>query len=820
MRAAQYFYAARLNDFASSGQVLVSNAALGLLKDAGLEGVAFHHHGPRELRGIGSVDVHELLYDGAAPRPTRRQKAEEDQRRAQAREWTVLPATMGLTEYGRKQGSDARREGGEGSAGVATPEAPPVQNIGNYELTQLLGSGGMGAVYKARHKQFGRDRAVKIIKPHLLPHGDGDDRHEEVVRRFYREIKAAGALDHPNIVVAIDSSAPEDETHYLVMEYVDGCGADQLVDRGGPMPVGAACEFVRQAAVGLEYIHRQGMVHRDIKPSNLMVTLVDRAAMDTGSATGAAAAGGRAPVVKILDLGLALLVTEDQPRLTQLGHGAMGTAMYMSPEQWSTTSVDIRSDIYSLGCTLYHLVSGRPPFFDSDLRPQRAHEKAPVPTQYGRDDVPREFTRVLKKMMAKRPDERYGRPAEAAEALAALADPEALVGVAQRHEEAAAVETQRVAAGGETLAGGASRVDTLGPAPPTPMYGSWQPEPPRPLWRRLVTPAAVVAAIAAVFWMASIANQQQQRLETQREELAESRRKNLVIPSGLAASLLAGEIETRLDVLTRLSRDPVLLAAIAGIDTADRRGWAPLQAWIAEQAAAEQRVEADSWFLVAADGTQVARAPESGTIGKSFLYRDYFHGLGYHLPKDTTAAVEPTATPVLSAVYRSRSTQKLKVAFSVPVRLKPERGGQAEVIGVLGMSVDLGSFRVLDDAEKLPAPLEVVLVDLRGDQLGPEPPGGAPRRGLLLHHPELARLEVPEDPFRLPPTLLEQVQQTLKRRRRSRSPENPIIEGYQDLLQRPGRGRYVGAFQPVVLRDREGPNDTDWLVIVQQEMTD
>ena len=150
--------------------------------------------------------------------------------------------------------------------------------LGNYELEQRLGSGGMGDVFRARHSQFGRVRAVKVIKQHFVDAG-----HDEVIRRFYQEIKAVGALEHPNIVVAIDSSAPTDDVHYLVMEYIDGVAADELVARHGPLAVADACEIARQAARGLAYIHQNGMVHRDIKPSNLMLTLVRTEEFGSGS---------------------------------------------------------------------------------------------------------------------------------------------------------------------------------------------------------------------------------------------------------------------------------------------------------------------------------------------------------------------------------------------------------------------------------------------------------------------------------------------------------------------------------------------------------
>ncbi len=187
-------YAARLSDYATGAQVLVSAAALGLLKDAGLEGVRFHPHGERELRGIGGVEVYELLYDNHGPRPHA-----TNPRRSTAAQWSVLPATMGLTEYAL-----------HGEAGASATSLSPrrvgalKRRLGNYELEELLGAGGMGDVYRARHVQFDRVRAIKVIKPHFLESGN-----QGVINRFYREIKAVGALDHPNIVVAIDSSAPE-----------------------------------------------------------------------------------------------------------------------------------------------------------------------------------------------------------------------------------------------------------------------------------------------------------------------------------------------------------------------------------------------------------------------------------------------------------------------------------------------------------------------------------------------------------------------------------------------------------------------------------
>lgn len=796
-------YAARLNDHAASGQILISAAALGLLQDAGLDGVAFHSHGQLELRGIGSVEVHELLYSSRQPRPPRTAPS-----RVKQRDWTVLPATMGLTEYAQQAGS---------SGGVATPAAP-VRRLGNYELGELLGAGGMGAVYRARHTQFDRDRAVKVIKPSLIPHGaSASDGAGEIIRRFYREIKAIGALDHPNIVVAIDSSAPTDETHYLVMEYVDGLGADRLVELLGPLPPAAACAVARQAALGLDYLHRQGMVHRDIKPSNLMLTLVDRTTLPHQDS--AAGAAPLAPLVKILDLGLALLVRENEPRLTQMGQGAMGTAMYMSPEQWNTTSVDIRSDIYSLGCTLYHLVSGRPPFVDSDLKPQRAHEQAPVPTHFGRSDVPKALPKVLRRMMAKAPEDRFSRPSEVAEALAELAGDDALTQTIEEGRRASSRLTTLPGPGpGETRLTGVGTRETLIPHPPASGQPGWHAPPrPRPWWRRLAMPVAIAATAAAALYMASVASERQRSLDEARRQSQQTLRESLVGPAGLAASLLANEIDTRFEILTRLGREPVIREALGAIDPQDRSTWRAAQRWLVEKKAQNDRVAATSWFLVAANGTQVARAKRSKSIGGAYGYRDYFHGGGRDLPKGQTG--QPTTEPVLSAVYRSDSTKLLKVAFSAPVwREGVSTGDPADVLGVLAMSVDLGSFRVLEDAEGLPESLQVVLVDLREDTLGPTPAEGEPpRRGLLLHHPKLAEYEVPSDPFRLPTPLLERVDDALRRATRTGRLSNPVIEGYDDLLDRRGRGQYIGAFEPVVVRNPDEQRDTRLLVIVQRK---
>jgi RND family efflux transporter MFP subunit len=282
-----------------------------------------------------------------------------------------------------------------------------------YRLIELLGAGGMGAVFKAEHLLLKRTVAVKVINRALFA-------DPAVTGRFGREMEAAGKLTHPNIVHAYDAEGVGD-THFLAMEYVEGVSLAKLAAQRGPLPVAEACCYVRQAALGLQHAHERGMVHRDIKPQNLMVTPDGQ--------------------VKILDFGLARFVLETAPAsalratadatafapgdtpaepLTQAGT-VMGTPAYIAPEQARDPhTADIRADIYSLGCTFYDLLTGRPPFPEGTARRKVTDhlETAPRSLCELRADVPRELAGVVDRMLAKDPARRYQTPAEVAAALA------------------------------------------------------------------------------------------------------------------------------------------------------------------------------------------------------------------------------------------------------------------------------------------------------------------------------------------------------------------------------------------------------------------
>ena len=260
--------------------------------------------------------------------------------------------------------------------------------INQYVLVDRLGEGGMGEVYRARHRRMERDVALKVIRKERI-------NSPEAIKRFQREIQTAAQLAHENIVMAYDADHYGDK-HFFAMEYVEGTTLSRLIKDNGPMPIELACNCIRQAALGLEHALEKGMVHRDIKPSNLLLN--------------------KNGVLKILDMGLARLqdspTGEDQSRITQEGL-VLGTPDFLAPEQArNARTADVRADIYSLGCTFYFLLTGKPPYEGSTPTEKLLrHTVDPIP-RINRSDVPPGLSAILEKMMAKKVEDRYQIPAE------------------------------------------------------------------------------------------------------------------------------------------------------------------------------------------------------------------------------------------------------------------------------------------------------------------------------------------------------------------------------------------------------------------------
>lgn len=268
--------------------------------------------------------------------------------------------------------------------------------MGNYLILDCLGQGGMGLVYKARHHKMDRVVALKVI------HNKSSLAANE---RFQREIKVVASIKHPNVVTAYDAG-DLDGVQYLVMEYISGLNLSQLISRNGPLPVPVAVGYLRQVAEGLKCIHDLGIVHRDIKPSNLLLD--------------------EAETVKILDLGLSRLIewpsdseAETLTEITAPGQ-VVGTVDYMAPEQFvNPKSPDYRADFYSLGCTFYFLLTGKPPFLGRTMGEKVIAHREQRPPLLGqvREGVSAELEALFQKLLAKYPDQR---PVSADELITAL----------------------------------------------------------------------------------------------------------------------------------------------------------------------------------------------------------------------------------------------------------------------------------------------------------------------------------------------------------------------------------------------------------------
>jgi serine/threonine protein kinase len=353
----------------------------------------------------------------------------------------------------------------------------PCRRLGDYELLEQIGRGGMGEVYQARQVHLNQIVALKLLPERYL-----EDR--QAVARFRQEMRSIGVLDHPNIVRAYNAGEA-DGRHFLVMEYVAGIDLQRLVEsRRRPLRAAAACEVIRQAALGLQHAHEHGLVHRDLKPANLIVN--------------------RAGLVKILDFGLARFDSSTLTlQLSQEGL-ALGTADYMAPEQVENSSaVDVRADIYSLGCTLFFLLTGRPPYadpmYDTLRKRLKAHAMAPIPAlAEACPGCPADLDRILRQMMAKKSDDRFDSLGELADAVGLFAEP--------RELRACATKALAVVSPAESLSPGTSGPRGELTAAQSGDTGRVRSKSRRPPWHRrrlslvAVLGAMVLGSVLASWW--------------------------------------------------------------------------------------------------------------------------------------------------------------------------------------------------------------------------------------------------------------------------------------------------------------------------------
>jgi eukaryotic-like serine/threonine-protein kinase len=337
-------------------------------------------------------------------------------------------------------------------------EAPRVLNE-RYEVESTLGRGGMAQVYRANDRVLGRPVAVKVLSRKL----SGD---QKFLTRFRREAQASAGLNHPHVVSVYDTGA-HDDLHYIVMEYVEGETLGSLMARDGPLPAGTSARIAADVAEALEAAHRQGLVHRDVKPGNVMIDPDGR--------------------VKVVDFGIARAATDDT--LTQTGL-VLGTAAYLAPEQARGEGVDARSDIYSLGCVLYEMLTGRPPFeADSPVAMAYKHvNERPAPPDGA---VPPDMAAVVMRALEKDPTRRFQTAAEMQAALLAT------------------LPTGPMAAAMVPMAAGDTAVMPPAEAPP--------PEEPPGRSRRWWIAAAVIGGLLAILGIALLAVAGPDPRETRRE---------------------------------------------------------------------------------------------------------------------------------------------------------------------------------------------------------------------------------------------------------------------------------------------------------------
>jgi serine/threonine protein kinase len=673
--------------------------------------------------------------------------------------------------------AEERTEPAASSAPAGDIDVPPtVVATTTIAVNRRLGRGGIGDVYTASDRATGRSLAVKFLNDWALEQASCRE-------AFAFEALVTSQLEHPNIVpVYVTGATPDGKPFYAmrlipgrtlaaaIAEFHDRRRAGEPADHRSVLYNELLAQFAL-ACKAIAYAHDRGVIHRDIKPANIMLgKFGEVVVLDWGLATrvdrdDTARASGEQSIV------MPTMAVDSAPAAKR---GISGTPAYMSPEQHDGgRHVGPASDVYGLGATLYHILAGQPPF-EGDvaaIRDKAVAGDVQPPSRVKRG-VSHAIESVCLKAMARDPVDRYETPLELAHDV--------------EHYLADLPVTSYREPLPRRLARWARRHRTLA---------------------QLATAALVLllltAGTAAVL-LNRMAGQEYRARQTA-----------LLMAARLAASTAALQIDSRWRILENEARNPDLLAALETVGDRGGEGrarWAAIQSALDGIAAANREtVNAESWVVCDARGVQVARSPMADTIGQNFSHRDYFHGGDGDLPPGTAA--RPLAEVHRSTVYKSTTTGKLKVAFSVPIwNGPPGKEGRAP-LGVLVMAFDVGVlFRSIDAIGGWNASrrsFAVAVIDLRDDRIE-----GVPKPGLVLENPDLAAADLAAaaaQDTRAPAEIVARLKAAASRRRTFPAPQDPAELAFDAEVPT------IAAAEPIVILGRpEHLADVGWAVIVHE----
>ena len=663
----------------------------------------------------------------------------------------------------------------------------------NSEITRLAfhAKGGLGAVYRATESELNREVAVKFIHRNLVDNAASRE-------RFSLEAEVTGRLEHPGVVPLYGLGRTEHGRLFYYMRYIDGETLDDAIIRfhrttakRGTMGVHSV-DF-RQLLTSfasvcrtIAYAHNRGIVHRDIKPANVML--------------------GKYGETIVVDWGLAVPVTRDD-RFRQSGEASLmpnsgsnsgtssgagvGTPAYMSPEQMSGLLAAPASDIYSLGATLFKILTGQPAFSGNDLHQLKQNVlegKIPRPRSQ-QAGVSEELEAVCLKAMSLQPAKRYQTALE-------LADDIELY---------------------------------LADAPVSAFAESWQRKSLRWIREHKAAARAIVVAAAAILLISFVSairlrqlatNEQDARhLAVQNRHAAEEARvRNLKLSAGFLAQAIGDEIDLRWRLLETEVRSAELrrlvMAANAAPDDAGVRR--ELSSWLNDRKSCRGKVgEGSVWAVYGIDGVQVSRSPRANSIGKSFQHRDYFHGLGRDKLKDDPdlPAVKPFEYVLqrvdseqdavyMSCVFQSSNTHRLIVSFAAPIWDKPDEEENRKAVGVFAVPVEIKDFEL---------PLNAMMFQLDNDPFEDKP-------GLVIAHPQIGNRSRDQLPPRISEDVFEKARQLRAERLMSRGSFASTTDGFIREFHDPVTDSVsLGAMEPIIVSERpEVVGDTGWFVVVSE----